>query len=100
MNIYFRQDLKQALIEAIASKGPNKGQLKSKCPKVGTFGSAAWNAIQSFANPYKVGMCHVFFMNEDKRKVYHFIMRFIKIKKIDVRFLDRDRVILESIGIW
>jgi hypothetical protein len=50
---------KNAINDALVSRGANKGMLKAKCPKVNTPGAAAWQAIMGFANPYKVGMCHI-----------------------------------------
>jgi hypothetical protein len=89
-----------AINDAIASKGKNKGSLKAKCPPIDTPGAAAWNAIQFYANCYKVGMCHIWFMSDDNRAIYNTIVKFIGIHKIDVRSLDRDRKALETIGAW
>ena len=95
-----KETIKSAIEKAIASRGKNKGKLKAKCPPINTPGAAAWQAIQLNANPYKVGVCHLFFMDKDNLSIYGSIAQAIKKGNIDVRSLDADRLALESIGAW
>ncbi len=96
----FEDRVKGAIRGAIASRGKNKGRLKSQCPPVGSDEAAAWQAMMRFANPYKVGMCHLFFMPLEQKAIYEYLCKVIKEKAIDVRGLDRDRAILEDLGVW
>lgn len=95
------QRIKTAIAGALVSKGANKGSLKAKCPPIGTDAAAAWQAIMSHANPYKVGLGHFLFMPDEIREnVYNVIVEYIKVTQVDVRSLDRDRRILESINAY
>jgi hypothetical protein len=92
--------IENAINGALVSRGKRKGMLKSKCPKMNTPEAAAWNAIMSHANPFKVGFGHVMFMNADNRAIFNAIDETIKVKGIDVRTIDRDRFALEMMGAW
>lgn len=92
--------IKQAIIGAISSRGKNKGFLKAKCPPMNTPEAAAWQAIMSHANPYKVGFGHLMFMDDSTREIYNWIKEYVKKSTIDVRSLDKDRNILEKLGAW
>lgn len=96
----FKANVKKAIQGAIATKGKNKGMLKAKCPPMNTPEASAWQAIQSVANPFKVGFGHLLFMQGENREIYDFIVKQIEEKNIDVRGLDRDRVALENMGVW
>jgi len=91
------EKVKQGLEEAICSRGKRKGMLKAKCPPVNTYGSAVWSAIQSYSNPYKVGLGHMMFMDKDKREVYNHIMKTGNI--IDLSKLDSDGNILRELNL-
>ena len=67
------EKVKQGMNDALVSRGKRKGKLKAKCPPVDTYGAAAWQAIQGYCNPYKVGIAHCMFMSDDKREVYDYI---------------------------
>lgn len=90
----------KAINGAIATRGKNKGQLKAKCPPSNTDAAAAWQAIQMEANPYKVSMATCLFFSERQTRIFNCIVETIRRQSIDVRGLDRDRVALESIGVW
>lgn len=95
------QRIKLAIAGALVSKGKNKGSLKAKCPPIGTDAAAAWQAIMFHANPYKVGLGHYLFMPDEIRdNVYNVVVLYIKTSQVDVRSLDRDRRILESLNAW
>jgi len=91
------EKVKQGLKEAICSRGKRKGMLKAKCPPVNTYGSAVWSAIQSYSNPYKVGLGHMMFMDKDKREVYNYIMKTGDI--IDLSTFDTDGNILRELNL-
>lgn len=83
-----------AIEKAFAQRGAYKGYLKATCPPIGTDGGAAWQAIMSFANPYKVSVLHYLMMSEDIREnVYEPIVKVIKMSGINTRTFDRDKVL-------
>jgi hypothetical protein len=95
----FAVKVSEAVDNAIATRGKNKGQLKAKCPPVNTPAAAAWLAMMSIANPYKVGMAQMLFMDADNRKVYEAVKS--ACEKVDqVVNLDSDRAALEAAGVW
>ena len=92
--------IRNGVKNALVSRGKNKGMLKAKCPKMGTPEAAVWQAIVSFANPFKIGMAHMMFMSHENRELYNHITKIIEISGLDVRSLDRDRKALDSLGVW
>jgi hypothetical protein len=90
--------MKMGVNEAFAQIGPRKGMLKKKCPPMNTYGSAVWNAIQMYSNPYKVGMVHILFMDADTRELYDYVKELGK--SIDLRNFDSDANALRSIGVF
>lgn len=62
----------QGRMEAIVSKGKNKGQLKATCPRVNTYGSAVWQAFQFVFDPAKVSIGACLMMDDDVRSVYDY----------------------------
>lgn len=95
-----RSEIVSAIDGAIATRGKNKGQLKAKCPPMHTDAAAAWQAIQMEANPYKVSMGACLFFSLRQTKIFNTVLETIRRDGIDVRGLDRDRVALESLGVW
>jgi len=93
-------DITNAINGAIAKSGKNIGKLKARCPRSDTDAAAAWQAIQMEANPYKVSMATCLFFSERQTKIFNAVIETIRDRNIDVRWLDRDRVALESIGVW
>jgi len=85
--------LVQALKDATAQRGKNKGMLKAKCPPMGTDGAIMWNAIMLYANPYKVGMTHLLCGAVCEPEFKQMCDDF-------ARDMDRDRVALENLGVW
>lgn len=92
-----KEKLEIGLKEAISSQGKNKGLLKAKCPPMDTYGSAVWNALQTYSNPYKVGFGHMLFMSKDKKEVYDYIVKVGKV--VDLSTFDKDGNILRSLGV-
>jgi|DEB0MinimDraft_3_1074331.scaffolds.fasta_scaffold07613_2 hypothetical protein len=95
-----RSEIVSAIDGAIAKSGKNIGKLKAKCPRSDTDAAAAWQALQMEANPYKVSMATCLFFSTRQTKIFNAVIETIREKNIDVRGLDRDRVALESIGVW
>ncbi len=94
------KELKSAITGSLVSRGRNKGLLKAKCPPMNTPEAAAWQAITSIANPYKLGFGHMLFMTKPNRQIYDLTLEVIKASKWDVRAMDRDRLSLEGLGVW
>ena len=84
--------------EAFVQIGSRKGLLKKKCPPMNTYGSAVWNAIQSYSNPYKVGLGHLLFMDRETKELYDYVRQIGK--QIDLRNFDSDANALRSIGVF
>lgn len=93
-----KDKLEIGLQEAIVSVGPSKGMLKKKCPPMNTYGSAVWNGIQSYSNPYKVGIGHILFMDADTRELYEYVREIGK--SVNLRNFDRDANALRELGIF
>jgi hypothetical protein len=93
-----KDKLEIGLQEAIVSVGPNKGMLKKKCPPMNTYGSAVWNAIQSFSNPYNVGLAHLFYMDSETLELYQYVREIGK--SVNLRNFDQDANALREIGIF
>jgi len=91
------EKVKQGLKEAICSRGKRKGMLKAKCPPINTYGSAVWSAIQSYSNPYKVGLGHMMFMDKDKREVYNYLIE--AGKYVDLTTFDSDANVLRELNL-
>jgi hypothetical protein len=84
--------------DAIATRGKHKGQLKAKCPAMGTDGAIMWQALQMLANPYKVSIMQLLFLTPEQREFRAACDKFAAERP--ARYLDRDRVALESLGVW
>ena len=93
-----KEKLEIGLQEALVSVGPSKGMLKKKCPPMNTYGSAVWNGIQSYSNPYKVGIGQILFMDADTRELYEYVREIGK--SVNLRNFDRDANSLRELGIF
>lgn len=93
-------DIKQAIHGAIATRGNNKGKLKAACPPMHTDAAAAWQAIQSEANPFKLSLTACLFFTARQQTIFNAVRKTIRTNRIDVRSLDRDRLALENLGAW
>jgi hypothetical protein len=94
----FRDVCIAAIDAAKVSRGKNQGMLKAKCPKSDTDAAAAWQAMTLEANPYKVGMFTIAMFNDRQRAIFDAVGK--AIEGYDVKHLDRDRTILEALGVW
>ena len=91
----------EAIKAATCQMGPNKGRLLKKSPGYSNpDAAAAWQALTLEANPYKVSIGAVMMMAPEQREIFEAVRRIVTENHIDVRALDRDRVALESLGVW
>ena len=99
----FRDVCIAAIDAAKVSRGKNRGMLKAKCPKADSDGAAAWQAMTLQANPYKVGIWRkapftIAMFNDRQRAIFDAVGK--AIEGYDINHLDRDRTILEALGVW
>ena len=94
----FRDVCLAAIDAAKVSRGKNRGMLKAKCPKSDSDGAAAWQAMTLQANPYKAGLYTIAMFTERQMAIFDAVGQ--AIEGYDVNHLDRDRTILESLGVW
>jgi hypothetical protein len=95
-----KEQITEAFNKAVASRGRNKGRLKSKCPKMNTMEAVVWQAVMSHANPFKASMWSFFWFNENQKEFFNHIDKIITDKKINVMTMDKDRMALEMMGVW
>jgi hypothetical protein len=93
-----QERISAAIAGALVSRGRAKGRLKASCPAMGTDAAAAWQALTMQANPYKIGLGHLIFMPAEQRELFEAIKA--GAERLDIRGIDRDRVALESLGVW
>ena len=94
----FRDICTAAIDAAKVSRGKNKGMLKAKCPKSDSDGAAAWQAVTLQANPYKAGIFTIAMFDDRQRAIFDAVGK--AIEGYDINHLDRDRTILEALGVW
>lgn len=94
----FRDVCCLAIDAAKVSRGKNKGMLKANCPKSDSDGAAAWQAMTLQANPYKAGIFTIAMFNDRQRAIFDAVGK--AIEGYDINHLDRDRQILEALGVW
>tara|TARA_R110000796_G_scaffold208827_1_gene325172 strand:+ start:2410 stop:2742 length:333 start_codon:yes stop_codon:yes gene_type:complete len=96
------RDLIISIIDrALVSRGKNKGQLKANCPRGDTLEAAAWQAIQGYANPYKLGIFTQMMFSDDQRHVFDIIDTALKNTKPGALIhMDRDSDALNNLGVW
>lgn len=83
----------------IATRGKNKGFLKSTPPKCGTDEEPLYLALISEANPYLLSVGRVFFLGDEQRiKFITWERTFRDIRAI--RYLCKDRVTLDMLGVY
>ena len=88
-----------AIRKCFVTRGRNKGRLLAKCPPMGTPAAAAWQALALAWNPYKASIVALMFMPEANRFIYREALDWAE-ANMHLRGLDRDRAILESLGVW
>lgn len=89
--------LQAAFAGALVSRGKGAGQLKAKCPPMGTDAAIAWQALILVANPYKAGIGHLMLCRDHdflaECQAFADTLR-------GVETLDRDRRALTRLGAW
>ncbi len=96
-----RDLIKSIIDKARVSRGKNKGSLKANCPRGDTLEAAAWQAIQGYANPYKLGIFTQMMFNDDQRHVFKVIDTALKnTKPGELIHMDRDAKALNNLGVW
>lgn len=94
------QRLLLALDGAIAQRGKNKGQLKAKCPPMGTDAAVMWQALMLYANPYKASIFQMVWASHGDTEFYDACAAFAAERASVLPNLDRDRVALTKLGAW
>ena len=90
-----------ALDSAIATKGKNKGMLKSAAPDSRTMGYAAWQGAMLSVNAYKVSIGGMIFMSPEQKAIMDEVRNYFdSMPKAERIKFDRDRRSLESLGVW
>lgn len=87
--------LKEAIDDALVSRGKRKGMLKAKCPPMDTDGAAVWQAIMSYSNPHKVGFGHMIFMSKECKELYDYVRK--AGEYIDLSTFDTDGNVLREL---
>ena len=98
-----KHEVEAAVRGAFATRGKHKGQLLARCPKSNTDAAAAWQALQSAANPYKVGIATVLFFSERQRLIFDavgLVIDSLHRQGVSIAVLDRDRAALDALGAW
>jgi hypothetical protein len=91
---------KAALESCFVTRGKNKGALLKNAPPSSSLAYAAWQGAMIVCNPYKVSIAGLMFMAEEQLEVYREVESFFTSLPKEARFLDRDRLALESLGAW
>lgn len=94
-----QQETVNAIRQCFATRGKNKGKLLAKCPPTGTPQAAAWQALALAWNPYKASIAGLIFMPEENKPIWREALTWAE-SNMQLRGLDRDRAILESLGAW
>lgn len=98
-----RHEIEAAIRGAFVTRGKHTGQLLARCPKANTDAAAAWQAVQSGVNPYKVGIGTIIFFTERQQAIFDVVLASVG-KLINqgknLAALDRDRAVLEELGAW
>ena len=56
--------------EACCQSGPRKGQLKSKCPPMGTLAAAYWQGAMMAVDPRKVSIMQIVFFTPEQHWLF------------------------------
>ena len=88
-----------AIQACFATRGKNKGKLLAKCPPMGTPAAAAWQALALAWNPYKASIFSLMIMSDENIAIHREALIWAE-SNMQLRGLDRDRLALESMGVW
>lgn len=91
----------QALRDAMVKRGQRKGRLLASSPPSGTLAYAAWQGAMLSCNPFKASITAALFMSGEQLTVYKEIRDLFDAMPRNVRAsMDKDRMALESLGVW
>jgi hypothetical protein len=99
MEMDIREKATLALKQCIATRGKYKGSLVRKAPRSDTLAYAAWQGAMLSINPYKASIGGMLFMTQEQREIQSFVTAWFDANP-QYRGIDRDRRILESLGVW
>lgn len=88
-----------AILDCIATRGKHKGQIKAQAPRANTLAYAAWQGMMLVFNPYKASIAGMLFMSDLQREVMREAETWAETNK-HLRYLERNRASLESLGAW
>jgi hypothetical protein len=95
------QAARAALDSAIATKGKNKGMLKSAAPDSRTMGYAAWQGAMLSVNAFKASIAGMIFMSAEQKAIMDEVRDYFDaMPKAERIQFDRDRRTLEACGVW
>ena len=104
MNFDCPEDIKPrvraAAKAALATRGPRKGFLVSRCPAMGTDAAAFWQAAMMTWNPYKVSIPQLMLMPAELRAFHHYCEIYCEALAKQGICLDLDRMKLARMGAW
>ena len=90
--------LLRAYASATVSRGKRKGLLLASCPAMGSDAAILWQCVQIVSNPYKVSIGQTLFCQD--REFREECLQWVESRKADLTLLDRDRLALETLGVW
>lgn len=88
-----------AIRACIASRGPNTGKLLRKAPPMAADAYAAFQGLMVSWNPHKASIPGIIFLSDDQRQIFAEARDFADAHP-ELRTLERDRAILEHLGVW
>lgn len=87
------------IAECYATRGKFKGKLKASPPPSGSLAYAAWQGMMLSWNPHKFSIAGLMGMSDEQREVYREVEAWAE-RNHHLRFADRDRAALETMGAW
>lgn len=95
------QDAATALRGATVSRGAHKGQLLAKAPHYSTMAYAAWHGAMMSVNPHKASIGGIMAMSPEQKAIRQEVTEhFDSLPRATRIALQRDRLSLETLGVW
>lgn len=88
-----------AAVRACIMEKAGHVKLKAKPPRANTLAYAAYQGMMINWNPYKASIAGLMFMSDEQREVYREVDAWAEANP-HLRGLDRDRLALETLGVW
>lgn len=93
-----------ALMQCFATRGKNKGLLLVKAPspfkEETRLAYAAWQGAMLSCNPFKASISGMIFMKPDQKEIMNEVLSYLDARPALRKVLDRDRSVLEQLGVW